>query len=207
MCVDWLETAFSHSTSETLGVMQTYLVSKTRRKSSSLLDEKSDLMDIFTRFAKGSAISSAIIRSPSKHAKFLGEVNGIILIKEQEGMSRKDILLNISKTFREEIRALYRSADHPDFIKKLHDTLFRAAALILINETVESELVYLLCLVPKVKYSKAAMEIAVNAWAWVMASKPSLDRRMLAHMIQVWETVEREGEGLYSELERSVILI
>lgn len=86
MAVDWLETGFSHSTSETLGLMQTYLVSKTRRKISSFLDDKSDLMELFTRFAKSSSISSAIIRSPSKHARFLGEVAGILFIKEKEGI-------------------------------------------------------------------------------------------------------------------------
>lgn len=201
MCTEWLETGFSHSTSETLGVMQTYLVSKTRRKSSSLLDDNSDLMDLFTRFAKGSAISSAIIRSPSKHSRFLGEINGIVHMKEQEGFNRKEALVLLSKKVRDELKALYRSVDTDNFITNLHDVMFRSAALILINDTVETELVHLLCSLPKIQYSSSAMEIAVNAWAWVMASKPSLDRRMLAHMIQVWECVAEKREGLYSDLE------
>jgi hypothetical protein len=165
-------------------------------------------MDIFTRFAKGSAISSSIIRSPSKHSRFLGEINGIVYYMQQEGRSiyflylaKKEVLVLLSRKFRESLRALYRAVDSTDFIARLHDELFRAAALILINDTVESELVHLLCSLPKLSYSREAMEIAVNAWAWVMATKPSIDRRMLAHMIQVWEAVADKGEGLYSASE------
>lgn len=86
MAIDWLKTALSYSSSETLGVMQTYLVVATRRKTSSLLDDHSDLMELYTLFSSGASISSAIIRSPSKHARFLGQINGMILMDSHNGL-------------------------------------------------------------------------------------------------------------------------
>lgn len=48
------------------------------------------------------------------------------------------------------------------------------------------------------------MELAVNAWSWIMASKPSLDRRMLALMIRTWQAVANDKDGLYASYETSL---
>ena len=51
------------------------------------LEDQSDFMKLMSKFGNNSEISSTIIKSPTKHSRYLGEIKGMILCMEFEGLS------------------------------------------------------------------------------------------------------------------------
>ncbi|KAI8923885.1 hypothetical protein BC831DRAFT_15797 [Entophlyctis helioformis] len=195
----WLKSALKQSSGETIGLAQTYLVEISNKSPYTMLNDQSDLMVLLGRFVVHADVASTIIRSPSKHSKFLGEIKGMIFALEATSpdMDRETVLRTISANLKADVRRTYRTIDEPNFAQRVNQSVFRAAALIITNEKVETELLQLICYVPSMKFDTTVMEIAVTAWTWLMTCRPELVKRMLAYLIQAWELTASTGKGLY----------
>ncbi|KAI8916255.1 hypothetical protein EDD86DRAFT_186242 [Gorgonomyces haynaldii] len=199
----WLDIGFSQSSNETLGVIQTYLVSDAATHSVNY-GEVPGLMEILNHFTKGSTMTSSVIKSLSKYSKYLGEIQGMILMKEHEGIESTAARQMISKRVRDDLKKIYRQPEDPILSQELSDALLRCAAMIILSTKVESELLYLICAAPKQIYSANAMHAATNAWAWVMFNRPEYHSRMLVYMVQIWDDVAVAEQGIYSKTHQNM---
>ncbi|KAJ8322856.1 Phosphatidylinositol 4-kinase stt4 [Batrachochytrium dendrobatidis] len=195
----WFKASIHRSFSETIGVVQTYLVEISNKSPYTALNDHSDLMVLLSQYTGISEIASTIIKSPSKHSRFLGEIKGMffsytIMIPD---MDRDSIFKKISVNLKHALRSTYKTTDEPNFAQRLNHTLFRSVALIISNSNLEAELIQLVCRVPNIMFDPTVMEIAVSAWGWLMSCRPDLAKRVLLNLVQVWGLNVDKGQGLY----------
>ncbi|KND02142.1 1-phosphatidylinositol 4-kinase STT4 [Spizellomyces punctatus DAOM BR117] len=199
-CARWMTLAIQHSSSETMGMLQGYLVDLHTNFPELGLGDKSDLMLLLGRFCSSDDIISSIIRSVGKQALYYGEVRGMLMVLNPSGpgRSQKNPFEKISKHLRADLRAVVTHSYDPDFAVKLHPILHRAAALVLLNDQGEDETLELICWTPVTVFTPAVMDMTISVWGWLMLSRPELAPRIMAHMVAVWETTAYERKGLYS---------
>ncbi|OAJ42765.1 hypothetical protein BDEG_26179 [Batrachochytrium dendrobatidis JEL423] len=181
------------------GFSETYLVEISNKSPYTALNDHSDLMVLLSQYTGISEIASTIIKSPSKHSRFLGEIKGMffsytIMIPD---MDRDSIFKKISVNLKHALRNTYKTTDEPNFAQRLNHTLFRSVALIISNSNLEAELIQLVCRVPNIMFDPTVMEIAVSAWGWLMSCRPDLAKRVLLNLVQVWGLNVDKGQGLY----------
>ncbi|KAH6563604.1 hypothetical protein BASA62_008439 [Batrachochytrium salamandrivorans] len=195
----WFKAAIKRSVYETIGIVQTYLIEISNKSPYTALNDHSNLMVLLSRYTGISEIASTIIKSPSKHSRYLGEIKGMILSYEllEDGSDRRTIFKKISTSLKSGLRNTYRTTDEPNFAQRLNHSLFRAVALIISNPNLEAELLQLVCRVPNVMFDQTVMEIAVAAWGWLMSSQPDITKRVISYLIQAWELTINSGQGLY----------
>ncbi|KAJ3296301.1 phosphatidylinositol-4- kinase [Borealophlyctis nickersoniae] len=198
LCAGWMNQAIKRSSSETLGLLQGYMVDLHTNFPELTLGDRSDLISLLGRFCSHDEIASSIIKSLSNQALYFGEIKGMLL-----AMSTGDpdlaLYHRIAQKLTSDMRLVVAHSNQPDFISKLHPIMYRAAALVLLSQQVQEELLHLICWTPILVFNPAVMEMAVSVWTWIAAARPELHVRILADLVAVWETTSRTRKGLYQE--------
>ncbi|KAI8907684.1 hypothetical protein DFJ77DRAFT_175251 [Powellomyces hirtus] len=201
LCMKWIATAISSSSSETMGLLQGYLVDLHTNFPELALGEKSDLMTLLGRLCSSQDIATLILRSVGKHALYYGEVRGMLT-----GASTGDDFLGrdpqvfherIARDLCKELRNIVNLPRDAVFPVKLHPVLHRAAAMVLLMNKGDDELMELICWTPITVFTPAVMDMAISVWNWLMSARLDLAPRIMGHLVAVWETTAQEKKGLY----------
>ncbi|KAI8817560.1 uncharacterized protein EV422DRAFT_218107 [Fimicolochytrium jonesii] len=202
-CVRWTKLAFQRSASETVGLIQGYMVDIQTNFPELAIGEKSQLVTLLGRFCSSEDIAAMIIKSVGKHALYYGEVRGMLKAGYQTGRDQKAVQERVAKDLCRELRSVVSAPKHPQFALNLHPALHRAAAMALLMDGGEDELLELICWTPITVFTPAVMDMAISVWSLLMSARAELGARVMGYLVAVWETTAMERKGLYRTMTRS----
>jgi hypothetical protein len=205
LCDDWCQTALKISSFEILPILESYLMELNGEfpwlSTGQMTSDKHSLMlklcqGIYTM----NDFSAPMIRYSTTRANYLGEVRGMIAMIELTNpeKTRDEIIKQISKKCAKDLRKLFKDQGSPRFISVLHVLLCRAAAVIILGESYEPQLIQLICNTPGVKFTPIVVELTMETVSWLMAVKPLTDADIFGYMVQVWESIAIQKLGIYS---------
>ena len=203
LCQDWISSALTISSKAIIPIIQAYIGDISSVSPWTGGKESEDLFsltNLFQKFYADQGTSAHMIRSSSRQEGCLGEVRGIIEtgIMSNTYDSSKSASNALSKQFSKEIKKLYRDSNSPRFSANLYQIISKSAALIILNDQIETELIMLICHAPKVLFSDIVVEMTMETLSWIMTSKPLLVNRVLSHLTSTWEAVAIQKLGIYS---------
>ncbi|KAJ3023680.1 phosphatidylinositol-4- kinase [Thoreauomyces humboldtii] len=206
LCTKWMASATYSSSSETMGILQSYMVDLHTNFPELGLGEKSDLLLLLGRFCSSQEIASMIMRSVGKRAIYYGEVRGMLMGVTAGGRDSKASFARVARDLCKDLRNIINLPGDAVFPTKLHPVLHRAAAMVLLMDEVGAgadELLELICWTPITVFTPAVMDMAISVWNWLMSSRLDLAPRIMGHLVAVWETTAQEKKGLYHKARRS----
>ncbi|KAK4128301.1 hypothetical protein N657DRAFT_563935 [Parathielavia appendiculata] len=80
----------------------------------------------------------------------------------------------------------------------VRDILRRAAALLCRSEQDECSIIHYLVGIPFAMFTKQAIKLGVSLWLGVMNENPRMEPRILAEIVQGWESSVHKRQGLFS---------
>lgn len=201
---------------------QAYMVHISNKSPYTSLNEDSELMRLVGQVGKYSDIVSTVVKSPAKHARYIGEVKGMIMYMESDpscncqmyslryiiqvnslcslgvNLKKEPIMRKVAQRIRDNLNAVFKTKNEPNYEQRLNQAMFRAGAVILLSKKIETELIQIICSAPKVKFDIVTMEISVEIWSWLTAARPELVKRMLGYLTRIWDQVSARGDGIYN---------
>ncbi|TPX38337.1 hypothetical protein SmJEL517_g00322 [Synchytrium microbalum] len=196
LCATWMQDSVKRCSSQSIGLIQGYVVSLNQDFPGFTLGEGSALETLLSRFMSHEEISYAIIRSMGKQAHYIGIMKGMISQLEENGLTRDAAEKHASKNILGDLATLTRSKDAAP-LKELHAKLFMAGALLVMSNTVDEGLLYGISWYPILVFSPPVLELAVSVWRWIMSWRPDLSGPLLSLLVIGWETSILNKKGLY----------
>ncbi|KAJ3078253.1 phosphatidylinositol-4- kinase, partial [Quaeritorhiza haematococci] len=221
LCSLWIECAVKQSSKDMSVLIQGYL-SRSHSELPGLASmETSQLVLLFTRFCSEPAVVADIFRSLGKQAHYMGRIRGMIDVLQMAESSKdppdlqSTIFTKVSTMMKEDLQKWITSASKSTLslntagveggegegagLEHLAFTsaLYMSAALLLIMEQIDEELLHLVCWAPIASFSPATMEVAVPVWTWLMSGRPSIALKVLSNLLAVWETTIARSQGLF----------
>ena len=210
LCENWLLSALKTCYREALSLFQSYVAELNSSTSwiaaqSSGADRKNSrlLLRLCTKIFAIPEYSGPWIRFAAAQSKYIGEINGLIFSKSESGLSKAEIMANVSKHCRARLRKTFRELDSEYVSTELYDALFSASAWVVKSDNSESELIQLICSAPSIRFDTMVVDTTLEALGWIMSLKPSLESQIMCRMIQVWEKTARQKMGIYSASQES----
>ncbi|KAJ3144888.1 phosphatidylinositol-4- kinase [Geranomyces variabilis] len=203
MSLQWIASAIKRSSSETMGILQGYMVDLHTNFPELTLGERSDLMTMLGRLCSSQDIACMLLRSVGKHALYYGEVRGMLSGANAVGRDRKLFHDRIARELCKDLRNIINLPRNAVFPVKLHPVLHRAAAMVLLMDKGDDELLELICWTPITVFTPAVMDMAISVWNWLMSARTDLAPRIMGHLVAVWETTAQDRKGLYHASSRS----
>ncbi len=83
-------------------------------------------------------------------------------------------------------------------LANVRDILRRAAALLCRSEKDECSIIHYLVSIPFAMFTKQSIKLGISLWLGVMNENPRMEPRLLAEMVQRWESSIAKRQGLFS---------
>ncbi|TPX43028.1 hypothetical protein SeMB42_g04890 [Synchytrium endobioticum] len=196
LCTTWTQDAVKRCSSQSIGLIQGYIVSLNQDFPGFTLSEGSALEVILSRFMSHEEISYALIRSMGKQAHYIGIVRGMISQVEKDGLTTDGAKAKISKQIMADLTSIMKTQDTFS-LKDLHATLFMAGALLVMSPTLDESLLYSIAWNPILLFTPSVLELAVSVWRWIMSWRPDLSGQLLSILLIGWESSILSRKGLY----------
>ncbi|KAI9206169.1 uncharacterized protein BJ171DRAFT_499012 [Polychytrium aggregatum] len=205
LCNKWLSISSEKSLSETVGVLEHYLLDTLLGVPSASITSAKGFSALLGGLHLNSDLLKELLKRQTNGSFFTGEVRGMVsMLAHINEMSRishpQTELQQVAELCKASLGEIAIEPTGPETYAKLRPALYRAAAAIVLakEHEIDHELLQRICWVPIVHFAPSAISLAVEVWGWILCIHPQLSVRILGDLVSSWGETVQKRQGLYA---------